>query len=93
MQINKIHEFTGIPKIYKQIAPLRGRVKTAVIQMHFNGPGAHFLPRTSQNQFFGVSCAILPKCNKFNYISLNSRHVIEIQGFSPPAASQERKHQ
>jgi len=59
MKNTEIHEFTRISQICKEIAPLRRRVKTAVIQRYFNNSGAHFLPQTSQNQFFGVSSVIL----------------------------------
>ena len=61
----EIHEFTRISQNCKEIAPLRRRVKTAVIQMYFNHSGAHFLPQTSQNQFFGVSSVILLDFVKF----------------------------
>ena len=88
MKNDEIHEFTRIPQSCKKIAPLRQRVKTAVIQRYFNHSGAHFLPQTSQNQFFGVSSAILLKFIEFLSISLNSWYFTEIQGFSAPAASQ-----
>ena len=61
----EIPEFTRISQICKEIAPLRRRVKTAVIQSYFNHSGAHFLPQTSQNQFFGVSSVILLDFTKF----------------------------
>ena len=42
IKITGIPEFTRISKICEKIAPLRRRVKTAVIHRYFNGPGAHF---------------------------------------------------
>ncbi len=63
--MTEIPEFTRISQICKEIAPLRRRVKTAVIQSYFNHSGAHFLPQTSQNQFFGVSSVILLDFTKF----------------------------
>ena len=65
MKNTEIHEFTRISQNCKEIAPLRRRVKTAVIQRYFNHSGAHFLPQTSQNQFFGVSSVILLNFMKF----------------------------
>ena len=70
-KITEIRKITRISQIYKKTAPLRRRVKTAVIQRYFNHSGAHFLPRTSQNQFFGVSSATLLKFTKFPSIALN----------------------
>ena len=78
IKVTEIHEFTGNSKNCKKIAPLRRRVKTAVIQRYFNHSGAHFLPRTSQNQFFGVSSAILLKFTKLHSISLNLQHFMGI---------------
>ena len=80
-EFTEIPEFTRISQIYMEIAPLRRRVKTAVIQRYFNHSGAHFLPQTSQNQFFGVSCVILLKSIKFHDISLNLWYLLKFMGF------------
>ena len=64
-KITEIHKITRNSKNCKKIAPSRRRVKTAVIQSYFNHSGAHFLPQTSQNQFFGISSVILLNFMKF----------------------------
>ena len=79
--MTEIHEFTRISQIYMEIAPLRRRVKTAVIQSYFNHSGAHFLPQTSQNQFVGVSNALLLKLIKFPPISQIYSILWEFRGF------------
>ena len=65
MKNTEIHEFTRISQICKEIAHLRRRLKTAVIQRYFNHSGAHFLAQTSQKQFFGISSVILLNFMKF----------------------------
>ena len=53
-------------------APLRRRVKTAVIPVVFIGSGARFLPRTPQNRKYLVFSWNSLKYTKFHIISWNS---------------------
>ena len=92
-KIMKFPEISWIPQISTKTVPLRWHVKTAVIQSIFNGSGAEFLPRTSQNQIFGVSCWILLKSLEFHRIPWNLWWFNGIQWFPTPAAPQECKHQ
>ena len=81
IKVTIIPEITWISQICMKITLLRRGVKTTVIISYFNHSGAHFLPGTSQNHFFRVSCAILLKINQIPSIFIKTVFLLEFMDF------------